>query len=211
MHDVSSIHLTLRHFRKIQLQNMTRSYRFLLSVCRLIFKQLVPTESAGEYEFRDFVRDDAAMARIFERFVLNFYRREQRRYKASARTINWQDVVASESDRKRVPQMKFDILLRSRRRTIIIDTKYYPKALASRFGKSTIRPQHLFQLFSYLNNYKRICNANSALEGLLLYPTVNEELRLNYVIHGFPIRVITLNLNQPFDRISSDLLGMVSP
>ena len=46
-------------------------------------------------------------------------------------------------------------------------------------------------------------------EGILLYPTVDVDLDLNYEIQGHRVRVKTINLNQDWQNIRRDLLQVV--
>src|SRR5690606_15718271 len=55
-------------FRRVQLHSNSRFYRFLLNVCELVFGEHLVDAAAGQTKFKDFVRDERAMARVFERF-----------------------------------------------------------------------------------------------------------------------------------------------
>jgi 5-methylcytosine-specific restriction enzyme subunit McrC len=47
------------------------------------------------------------------------------------------------------------------------------------------------------------------LEGVLLYPAATREVDLRYTLGGHPVRVVTLDLNQPWPGISADLLKLI--
>jgi 5-methylcytosine-specific restriction enzyme subunit McrC len=149
------------------------------------------------------------MARLFERFVLNFFKKEQRTYKVGAIVLPWRETTASDEAAQFLPQMHTDTLLRSATRLLIIDAKYYLDALlTTRFGKRVVRPAHLYQIFAYVQNCIRASASAPPAEGILLYPTVDKPVNLNYEIHGHPIRIVTLNLNQPWQQIRTDLLAI---
>ena len=44
---------------------------------------------------------------------------------------------------------------------------------------------------------------------VLLYPTVQRDVRASYTDNGRTIRIRTINLNQPWPGIHADLLGLV--
>ena len=93
---------------------------------------------------------------------------------------------------------------------LVIDTKFYVKTLVANYGKSLLRSEHLYQLFSYLRNFSESkYGAGKEVSGLLLYPTTEQELDLKYGIHGHRIRIYTVNLNQEWEGISNDLLASV--
>ena len=88
---VSVVPLNRRLFQQVQLDRNRRYYRFLLSVCRLIHEQLLVNERSGEAAFTDF--SEERMERLYEDFIIEFYRREQDRYRVNhrGRTIAWVD------------------------------------------------------------------------------------------------------------------------
>lgn len=45
----------------------------LINISQLIYQGLITNEMDNEFSFSDFVRDNQ-MAKLYERFVLNFYR-----------------------------------------------------------------------------------------------------------------------------------------
>ncbi|WP_078427483.1 hypothetical protein [Alkalihalobacterium alkalinitrilicum] len=47
------------------------------------------------------------------------------------------------------------------------------------------------------------------LEGMLLYPTVQQNVTLSYNFHGHPLSIKTINLNQDWELIHRDLLLMI--
>lgn len=209
--DVSEAKLRSVDFRNIVFHRNNRISRFLINTCKLIFDSLQPHEVFGPLCFRDFVRDEQKMPILFERFVRNFYRREQAQYRVSAPWIKWSNLKASKYDIQFLPQMKTDIVLRNESRTIIVDTKYYKYALRSsnRTNKPKVNSQHLYQLFTYLRNIPN--NKEHHPEGILIYPTVQTSLDLNYNMNGYRMRICTVNLNEDWRSIKNRLLGLLEP
>lgn len=215
---------TLRHFRqvkdlnrlsplmfhRVELHRNNRFYRFLLDVCELIVRNLLVTEEAGETQFRNFLEDDAQMSRIFEKFVRNFYAREHDQFRATSNRLSWQ-ARGSERDLAMLPSMITDITLRGEDRLVVIDTKYYRKAMRSgwRDDEGRVRSSHLYQLYAYLNAYDRRGAGERQIEGMLLYPAVDRRLRLEYEIDGFRVQVCTVDLAQQWRDIEGELMELV--
>ena len=88
LNPVTSIRISPREFRRVQLHNGNHYYRFLLNICELIYESLLPTEETGHSYFRDFIRDENRMPHVFEQFVRNFYMIEQSTYKVSRSRID---------------------------------------------------------------------------------------------------------------------------
>ena len=181
---------------------------FLLNVCELLHRSALPTpEAAGRPRFRDFRRDEQLMARLFEQFVRNFYRLEQRQFRVSSETIAWQAEAETAEALALLPAMITDTSLESPERKIILDTKYYAAALRPRYDQQKLISPHLYQLYAYLQNQP--ARPGQQLEGILLYPAAAQTLDVRYTLGGHPVRVVTLNLMQPWPGIAADLLGLL--
>ena len=81
---IDRIYLTTGIFRRVQLHRNNRFYRFLLNVCELIHDSKLPEQRDGVTRFRDFFRDPKRMPFLFQRFVKNFYAKEQRYFKVDS-------------------------------------------------------------------------------------------------------------------------------
>ncbi|RTQ53701.1 hypothetical protein EJV47_02910 [Hymenobacter gummosus] len=206
--DVQPAPLTRAELRAVRRLRLPGPESFLLNVCTLIYRTALPdTDTEGRTRFHDFRRDEALMAGIFERFVRNFYRLEQRRYRVLSETISWQAEADRTEDLALLPSMITDTSLESAERKIILDTKYYNVAFKPHHDRQRLISPHLYQLFAYLQN--QAAQTAVPLEGILLYPAATHEADLRYVLGGFPVRVVTLDLNQPWPAISAALLALV--
>ena len=195
-------------FRELRRQRPSSQAAFLLHVCELIWQTALPEPTpTGRRRFVDFRRDEGLMARLFEQFVRNFYRREQRHYRVYAETIAWQAEAQQADDLALLPTMLTDTTLDAADRKIILDTKYYAAALRPRYDRQRLIAPHLYQLYAYLQNQRSA--PGQALEGVLLYPTAAQAVDVRYTLGGHPVRVVTLNLHQPWPGIAADLLGLI--
>jgi 5-methylcytosine-specific restriction enzyme subunit McrC len=139
------------------------------------------------------------MDRLFERFVRRFYTREQTGLRVSARQLKWQEVERIHDPDGLLPGMRTDIVLEDQQRVIIIDTKFYRKTLAvdPRSGRKSIHSEHLYQLYSYVRNMALGDDGQREVEGLLLYPRVDQDVSLEYRMQGHRFRVETIDLDRP--------------
>ncbi|WP_460581685.1 5-methylcytosine restriction system specificity protein McrC, partial [Hymenobacter luteus] len=199
---------TAAALRAVRRLRPTGSAGFLLSVCELIYQSALPSpEAAGPTRFRDFRRDEQLMARVFEQFVRNFYRLEQRRFRVLSETIQWQAEAEAPDALGLLPTMITDTSLESPERKIILDTKYYAAALKPRYNQQKLISPHLYQLYAYLQNQPKA--PDQQLEGILLYPAATQALDVRYSLGGHPVRIVTLDLSQPWPHIAAALLGLI--
>jgi 5-methylcytosine-specific restriction enzyme subunit McrC len=210
LHDITPIYLSAGVFGRVVLHRNNAFYGFLLNVCRLIYDCLLIDEETGKITFRDFLRDEVRMRMLFERFVFNFYRREQSRFEIKRERICWGDVDASDENLRFLPTMNTDVSLISGDRHIILDTKYSANALQTSYSSEKIRSEHLYQLFTYLKNLQVAIEDDRKVEGILLYPTVSRTLELEYIVQGHRIRVVTVDLNSHWSQIRERLLAIIN-
>jgi 5-methylcytosine-specific restriction enzyme subunit McrC len=159
-------------------------------------------------KFSDILQDDTVMWSVFQAFVRNFFKAEQNEFSVRPEYIQWDGNALNSESARYLPVMHTDITLRSRTRTIVIDTKYYPEALVEHRGQKKIRSDHLYQLYAYLKNCKP---QGEPPEGILLYPTTSQSLDLAFDIAGNKVRVKTVQLDQPWQNIHAELCDLLSP
>ena len=150
------------------------------------------------------------MRLLFEGFVRNFYRIEQKEFAVGREDIKWLAEEVTTGAKAFLPIMRTDISLESKERKIIIDTKFSKETLQDHFGKKSVKSDNLYQLFSYMMNCACKGGIHEHCEGILLYPSVDSTPPLRYMIHGHKVSVRTINLNQDWRDIHRDLLGLLS-
>ena len=207
--NVTDIWLERSAFSRIQLHRHNAYYDFLLRVAELAFDCLIPDPAGNGFLFQDVLRDEKKMARVFEEFVRNFYRIEQRGFSVEPLTIQWDAVTLTVGDVGQLPTMRVDVFLRSHERRIIIDTKYYASALQSYHGSDSFHSGNLYQIFSYLKNAAGRDAKFELAEGILLYPQVQHLLDARYLIQGHQVKVATVDLSQPWPTIADRLLKLL--
>lgn len=206
---IQPIELSSRIFNQVKLHRNNRFYGFLLSVCRLIYENSLPTEKPGEYRFMDFTRDEKKMSMLFEAFIRNFYRKHLHGWDVGRSNIMWRFNTIEDRNMDFLPRMQTDITMECMEEKIIIDTKYYQETMMTNYDKRKIHSNNLYQLFSYLLNQRSTDVKTLKTKGILLYPTIENEYDLSYKFEDHPIQIKTLNLNQHWKLIEKRLMGLV--
>ncbi len=185
-----------------------RNYRMLMNICYFIADGTLMTTETGELFMPTF--SDEHMNRLFERFVLNYYKRHHPSLKANADTIKWNIFVDDKSvGLDLLPSMRSDITLHQAGHSLVIDTKYYRSMMQSQYNKSTIHSGNLYQILAYVKNKDK--EHSGKVSGMLLYAQTTEEVvpELDAVFDGNRIIVRTLNLNTEFRNIQEQLDGII--
>ena len=208
---ISLVRLERRLFPRVQLDRNRHLYRFLMSICELIHDCLIVEERSGTARFRDLRKDEYRMWSLFQDFATEFYRREQDDYRVNhrGRRIRWNDEGTREDQRRMIPRMEADIVLESQHRRIVLDTKYTPKALSVYFGSRKLHSEPLYQLLAYLRNREATSEPGPRHEGVLLYPVVDEALKVDVRLEGFSIRARGIDLGRDWRKIHADMLALL--
>lgn len=186
-----------------------RTYRMLMAVCWLVVKGLLQTQSDGATRMMDFF-DEQRMSRLYEKFILEYYRREHPRLRASASFVEW---ALDDGMSEGLPAMRSDITLSAGGRVLIIDAKYYAATMQTNFDKKTVHSGNLYQIFAYVKNKQAVLErAGKSVEvsGMLLYAATDDEVQpdVTYRMSGNQIGVRTLDLDRPFEEIRAQLDGI---
>lgn len=187
---------------KIRFDRNNQNYRMLIGVCYLTVKGLLQTTQKGDVKLMRFL-DDQRMSRLYEKFILNYYKKEHPQISASASQIKWQ---LDDDEDWLLPRMQSDIMLEYDNKVLIIDAKYYKNTLQSYYDVNTLHSGNLYQVFTYVKN-KQVENLDKEVSGMLLYARTDEEVLPNneYMMSGNRIAVMTLDLNQDFNQIKNQL------
>lgn len=195
---LSSVNWHMRFHRNNQ------SYRLLMGVCYLTAKGLLQSGQDGHVRVMDYL-DEQRMCRLYEKFILEFYRREYPQFSASASKIDWQ---LDDDMGDLLPEMRSDITLTQGNRVLIIDAKYYANILQMQFDVPKIHSANLYQIFTYVKNKEaELANGPHEVSGMLLYAKTDTEMlpHQQYRMSGNRIAVQTLDLDCDFPKIAHQL------
>jgi len=201
--DVSSLDIyNINWYMQYNRNNNT--YQMLISICYLVIKGLLQTETNGSTRLMSFF-DEQRMCRLYERFILEYYRKEHPEITANASQIPWQ---LDDGINNMLPIMQTDIMLSKDEKILIIDAKYYSKILQSQFDSNTVKSNNLYQIFTYVKNKEiELRDKPHKVSGMLLYAKTDELNIPNntYMMSGNSISVRTLNIDCDFWGIKKQL------
>ncbi len=177
-----------------------QSYQMLMSVCYLVIKGLLQTTADGSVKMMRFL-DEQRMCRLYEKFILEYYRKHYPQIKTAASQIGW---ALDDGVSAKLPTMQSDIMLSYGNKTLIIDAKYYEHTMQRQYDVHTLHSHNLYQIFTYVKN-KAV--SGGEVSGMLLYARTEEAVQPDnvYMMSGNMISVKTLNLDCEFSEIASQL------
>jgi len=199
---IESKQITKKTLKQLKRSRDNYNLNFLLDICSYIILNSGFNEDRGKHFLSDFTNENS-MPAIFENFILNFYKKNLKDFKVKgSEHIKWD----SETESVLYPVMKTDVTIRNSEITYIIDTKYYKDMFQYNFNTPKFRSNNIYQIFTYLNNFKE---SHDGLEGMLLYPSTHSKIRNERIISGKKISINTVNLNQEWNDVESELLEII--
>ena len=199
---------------RLHYQRNNKNYELLMNVCYFVLDGMLQTTEKGEYKMTSF--SDEHMARLYEKFILEYYSQHHTYLsEVKAGQVKW-DLVGdnSESMIRFLPIMQTDIMLRLNEKILIIDAKYYGRTLQKQFDKYTLHSNNVYQIFTYVKNQDK--NNTGDVAGILLYVKTDEDITPDVMFNmgGNQIGAKTLDLNKEFslivaqlDKIAEDYFG----
>lgn len=187
-----------------QYNRSNQSYQMLIGMCYLVYKGLLTTQNNGTTKLMDFF-DGQRMCRLYEKFLLEYYRKEHPELTANTSQIAWQ---LDDTENQMLPRIQTDIMLSKNNNILIIDAKYYSHMTQQQYGIHTLHSNNLYQIFTYVKNKEfELRNYEHTVSGMLLYAQTDEDIIPNNTYHmsGNQISVLALDLNQDFSKISRTL------
>jgi McrBC 5-methylcytosine restriction system component len=176
------------------------TYQMLMNVCYLVIHGLLLSTESGERKLATFL-DDQHMSRLYEKFILEYYKKHYPQLNPAARQIDW----AVEGGTDFLPAMRTDTVLTNGDKALIIDAKYYGKTMQTRYGVTTYHSYNVYQIMAYVQN-KDVTNTGK-IGGMLLYAKTDEVIVPNgqKIIKGNPYYFQTLDLYTTFENIARQL------
>lgn len=208
-------------WKRLHLWKSNKTYEMLLTVCGFVLNGMLQTTEKGRYRMAAF--SDEHMAKLYERFILEYYRQHHAYLdEIKAAQVKWNVTDGQAYGQKQqanllslLPVMQTDIFLRYGKKILIIDAKYYGQMLQRHYDRCTLHSQNLYQIFTYVKNQDKENTGN--VSGLLLYAKTDEAIVPDgsVCLGGNRIGAETLDLNVDFreiarqlDRIAGQYLGV---
>lgn len=192
-----------------QYNRNNQTYRMLISICYLVIKGLLQTNSDGSVKLMDFI-DEQRMCRLYEKFILEYYKKEFPQIKTSASQIPW---IVDDGVLEMLPIMQSDVMLEYGNKILIIDAKYYAHNMQVQYDAYSVHSGNLYQIFTYVKNKTAELNdPEKTISGMLLYAKTDEatQPKGKYKMSGNTIGVGILDLNCSFSEITAQLNAIVN-
>ena len=173
------------------------TYQMLIGLCQFILEGMLMSTDGGTYRLASFM-DEQKMFHLYEKFILEYYRKEYPRLKASASQIPW---ALDDGVETMLPIMQSDITLSYKDKILIIDAKFWTHSTQTQYNRHTVHSGNLYQIFTYVKN-KTVSTGDKPCEvaGMLLYAQTDEMIQQDaeYRMSGNKIRGKTLALSCDF-------------
>ena len=186
----------------------------MVAAADLGFSLALPTEFAGTHHLTSPSNQIEWLRKLFEEAMAGFYKvtldRSLWRVSDSER-LRWQVLDKSSRIDAILPQMQTDIIIRNKvsGQLLVIDTKFTSVTKKGRGREVSLDSKHIYQMYAYLRSQEKIDDHNSLTStGMLLHPTVDEELTEVANIQGHPIWFCTVNLGESAINIRKRLLDL---
>ena len=201
MRDIGTLEPARIEWGRLRFHRNNGPYQLLMNVCYMVINSKLMSQEAGTLKVANFI-DDQKLHSLYEKFVLEYFRREHPELKASAKDI---DRKVSDDAPSFLPHLITDITLEHGDRMLIIDTKCYGRILSTHHDHEILSPANLNQIMSYVLHaaYQR----DADIQGMLLYALTDREAAIDkswYEI-GYRFHVRTLDLGQDFAIIAKQL------
>lgn len=201
---VDEIPSTSIRWNALRYDRNTRTYQMLHSLCFFLLQSKLLTTESGDVKMARF--SDEHMNLLFQRFVMEYYKKKHPEYKAHAKQIKWNMCEDEGFSTAMLPIMQTDITLSIAGRTLIIDTKYYGHTVQENMGKASLISPNLYQIQAYVMNEDKY--HTGLVDGMLLYARTDSGIQPNIQFKNLDGNIFmarTLDLSQDFKIIEEQL------
>lgn len=203
MSNIAQISLKNISWETITFNQYNKQYKTIILLCELIVESLLLISENESNNFKAI--EEKLFHKLFERFIRTFFRKTDFETNVSDLKMKWN----SNDTYDFIPKMHTDTTITYLNKTLIIDTKFYKEIFGNNRNSKKFRSGHLYQIFSYVVNYK-IQHSNQKVAGLLLYAATKLSLEkyrfpYNYSLGDVPISIDIINLSVEPPEIEEQL------
>ncbi|HCJ7270467.1 TPA: 5-methylcytosine-specific restriction endonuclease system specificity protein McrC [Vibrio cholerae] len=173
----------------------------MVAAADLAFSLALPTEFDGQFHLTAPDSQKEWLRKLFEKAIAGFYtvalnRKEWR--VLAGKQFDWQISDKTSGIDEILPSMKTDI---------IIATKFNSVTTKGWHREETLRSGYIYQMYTYLRSQEDSSDPKSLVSlGMLLHPTIGNEVTEMVKIQGHPIWFCTVNLGESAASIRERLL-----
>ena len=203
LNDIDEIDLKKIVWSRISYHSNNAVYKMIIGICYLVVKGLLMTTDSGKLVLNQLL-DNQCMHTLYEKFILEYYRRHHAHLKPNQSYIEW-NVPRGTMGVEFLPNMKTDVMMIAADKTLIIDAKFYSHSMHMYFNKNSYISSNLYQIFSYVKNKD---TGTGTVYGVLLYAQTQDEVPTQentFNMGGNYIGIKILDLMQKFEFIKNKL------
>jgi 5-methylcytosine-specific restriction enzyme subunit McrC len=178
--------------------------RLMVSVAILALDLVLPGETRGNVRTTRLDRDEALLAKIFEKAIAGFYKYElhgRNGWEVSSQpSLRW--ILASPTPglAALLPGMRADLILERKSHwdkpssRLVVDTKFTGILTLNQQGQDRFKSGNIYQLYTYLRSQEGCAPSADRAAGLLLYPALRHAIDEAVTIQGHRLRFATIDL-----------------
>lgn len=187
-------------WNRLRYNQLNQSYRFLMSVCRMILEGKIAVDKAGADERYPDLFSEQRLSSLFEHFVLEYFSKHHKRLKPAAPYVDY----GIEESNDLLPRLHTDITLTGKNSSLVIDTKCYGKILKTNCERDILAPAHRNQILSYVLH---LGAKRKNVSGMLLYAqtTLDYPLDIRWRELGHTFMARSIDLGVDFSSIAAQL------
>ena len=191
----------------IHYNRQNQNYRMLVGICRLVAQGLLQGQQKGDARLEAF-EHDGQMSRLYEKFLLNYYRATFPQLTVNARQIKWH---IEKGEPQFLPSLRTDVTISKGPQTLIIDAKYYEHIFREYYGAAMHDRANLTQVLNYVDQLSHELGPGHEVSGMLLYAGTDETQCTNeeFVTCGKRMAIRILDLNTDFSKIETQLRDII--
>jgi 5-methylcytosine-specific restriction enzyme subunit McrC len=204
-YDVDILEPLTINWQRLNYNRNNASYRMMMNICYLVLHELLLTTEDGRHKLAAFL-DDRIMSKLYEKFILEYYKKHFSQYYPASREIKWDATGTIDF----LPNMKSDTMLFDGQKKLIIDAKYYGKIMQTQYDTDKFRSNNLYQIFTYVKNEDK--NNTGLVSGMLVYAKKDEDMipAITYDLGNNPIGIKTLDLGKDFSILKKQLNAIIN-
>lgn len=203
MTNIDQIPLKNISWDTINFNQYNKRYKTIILLCELIVESLLLISENESNNFK--AVEEKLFHKLFERFIRTFFRKTY----LSANVLDLKMKWNPSEKYSFIPMMHTDTTITYLDKTLIIDTKFYKEILGNNRGSRKFRTDNIYQIFSYVENYK-IQHLNQKVAGLILYAATKVSLEsdifpYNCRLGDVPISIDIIDLSVEPPKIEAQL------
>jgi 5-methylcytosine-specific restriction enzyme subunit McrC len=193
-----------------------QSDRLVVAAARLALQLALPTEEVGDHRLFRPDREETWVRRLFERAVGGYYETAlgpKGWHVTRGMTLGWTIGRKTSGIDALLPSMRTDIVLDPPSgRRLVIDTKFTSITSRGWYREESLKSGYIYQMYAYLRSQVDGTDVRAMhAAGMLLHPSVDEDVDESVEIQGHPIRFATVDLTRSPREIRTRLIELVRP